>query len=467
MVNQLAQFSPLDAATYVQQQGEMGRQRGQQNKLAELASQSYSAPAGQQSQLLGQMAAIDPRAAQAQQQQFESAEDRRNKTLANMSNLLVNAPEQARPGLYQQMLPTLKQFGVDAPAAYDATTAPVIDQTARALYTAYSGGGAAGMVQSQKVGEDGYIYNTFRDGRIVNTGVKADSRTQLRDQAGIAPSLVNLRTGVATPLNEGGQPPQQEMPGVYIDPSLPPEVQAQIRQAEATGGQVPGQMFINQTGQGGGVAGARPAISPAEQARLDLAQQANARAAEAERRAQESADRAARGTPPAGYRWKADGSGVEPIPGAPSNAAVGSEDERKAAGWYGQATRALANMRAAVAEDKDADTPGLIETYIPNAEIANRSRDPARQRYANASSSLAEALLRAATGAGVNESEARQKILEVTPQRGDSKEVKTQKMKAAEGYLADLQARAGRALRPTGSGAASSSSNSSYSDLWK
>lgn len=139
MVNQLAQFSPLDAATYVQQQGEMGRQRGQQNKLAQLASQAYSTPADQQSQLLGQMAAIDPRAAQSQQQQFESAEDRRNKTLANMSNLLVNAPEQARPGLYQQMLPTLKQFGVDAPAAYDANTAPVIDQTARALYTAYSG----------------------------------------------------------------------------------------------------------------------------------------------------------------------------------------------------------------------------------------------------------------------------------------------------------------------------------------
>lgn len=285
MVNQLAQFSPLDAATYVQQQGEMGRQRGQQNKLAQLASQSYSAPADQQSQLLGQMAAIDPRAAQAQQQQFESAEDRRNKTLANMSNLLVNAPEQARPGLYQQMLPTLKQFGVDAPAAYDATTAPVIDQTAQALYKAYSGSGAGGTVQSQKVGEDGYIYNTFRDGRIVNTGVKADSRTQLRDQTGIAPSLVNLRTGVATPLNEGGQPPQQQMPGVYIDPSLPPEVQAQIRQAEAAGGQVPGQMFINQAGRSAGVAAARPdasqQITPyqqaqlaAEQRRIELQEQA-------------------------------------------------------------------------------------------------------------------------------------------------------------------------------------------------
>ncbi|NIJ86997.1 hypothetical protein FHY35_004047 [Xanthomonas arboricola] len=167
MVNQLAQFSPLDAATYVQQQGEMGRQRGQQNKLAQLASQSYSAPADQQSQLLGQMAAIDPKAAQTQQTQFESAEDRRNKTLANMSNLLVNAPEQARPGLYQQMLPTLKQFGVDAPAAYDATTSPVIDQTARALYTAYSGA-------------DGKTPTDVRSFQLMTAGLSPEDREKAR-----------------------------------------------------------------------------------------------------------------------------------------------------------------------------------------------------------------------------------------------------------------------------------------------
>lgn len=167
MVNQLAQFSPLDAATYVQQQGEMGRQRGQQNKLAQLASQSYSTPADQQGQLLGQMAAIDPKAAQTQQTQFESAEDRRNKTLANMSNLLVNAPEQTRPGLYQQMLPTLKQFGVDAPAAYDATTAPVIDQTARALYTAYSGA-------------DGKTPTDVRSFQLMTAGLSPEDREKAR-----------------------------------------------------------------------------------------------------------------------------------------------------------------------------------------------------------------------------------------------------------------------------------------------
>ncbi|GEM_PF-1423363 len=141
-VNQLAQLGPLDAIAYVQEQGEMGRARGQRNQLAQLASQSYSATPEQQNSLLSQMAAINPQAAQAQQAQFQSTEDRRNRTLANMANLLVNVPEQARPALYQKMLPSLQSFGIEAPAAYDATSAPVIDQTARELYQAYNGGRA-------------------------------------------------------------------------------------------------------------------------------------------------------------------------------------------------------------------------------------------------------------------------------------------------------------------------------------
>lgn len=141
MANLLAQISPLEAASYVQQQGDAGRARGQQNMLTQLASQAYTAAPEQQSGILGQMAAIDPKVAQAQQTQFESAEDRRNKTLANMAGLLVKAPEQARAGIYQRMLPDLQRFGVEAPAAYDSTTAPMINQTATALYQAYSSAG--------------------------------------------------------------------------------------------------------------------------------------------------------------------------------------------------------------------------------------------------------------------------------------------------------------------------------------
>lgn len=169
---------------------------------------------------------------------------------------------------------------------------------------------------------------------------------------------------------------------------------------------------------------------------------------------------------PSGYRWNAAG-GLEFIPGGPADPAnkgggAPSEDERKAAGWLGQATRALGNMEESLYRKNDdgtfmldalgqriptgADTPGFIERYSPSEELGNRSMSPDRQRYSNASSSLSEALLRAATGAGVNESEARQKVAELTPQRGDSEEVKKQKLEGAAGYIEDLRARAGRAL---------------------
>lgn len=169
---------------------------------------------------------------------------------------------------------------------------------------------------------------------------------------------------------------------------------------------------------------------------------------------------------PSGYRWNAAG-GLEFIPGGPADPAnkgggAPSEDERKAAGWLGQATRALGNMEESLYRKNDdgtfmldalgqriptgADTPGFIERYSPSEELGNRSMSPDRQRYSNASSSLSEALLRAATGAGVNESEARQKVAELAPQRGDSEAVKKQKLEGAAGYIEDLRARAGRAL---------------------
>jgi hypothetical protein len=182
---------------------------------------------------------------------------------------------------------------------------------------------------------------------------------------------------------------------------------------------------------------------PAEQERLRLAQEANQRAAEA---AQMAAYQRQLGTAPAGFRFKPDGS-LEPIPGGPKPAgAAASEDERKAAAWLAQADNAFRNMRAAIDEDGSADDPGLIEAYAPWEEIGNRSRSPVRQKYVQASSSLGEALLRAATGAGINEHEAAQKVKELTPQRGDSDEVKRQKMAAIPVYLQALKARAGRAV---------------------
>ncbi|WP_442253485.1 hypothetical protein ACS0OX_17240 [Stenotrophomonas pavanii] len=124
--------------------GQQIKQQRDTNQLNQLAALSYSAPTEQRSSLLGQMAAISPAAAQQQQKAFASEEERRNTTMVNMAKLLTNAPEQARPGLYRQMVPTLAKFGLsDLPQQYDAQTAPIIDQAAQSLVQAYSGGASS------------------------------------------------------------------------------------------------------------------------------------------------------------------------------------------------------------------------------------------------------------------------------------------------------------------------------------
>lgn len=265
------QFSPLNALSVVQQQGEMGRQLGRERQLNQLASQAYGAQTPEQRQgLLTSMAVIDPASAQSQEKAFAYSDERRNTNLVNMAKLLTSAPEQARPGLWQQFLPTLSQFGLSQlPDQYNAETAPLINQTAQSLVQAY-GGGVGGNVQSTYVNREGQRVAIMRDGSQQVLG-DSEARTQLRDQPGVDPSIIDLRTGQASPVVAA-----QGARGAYnIDPSLPPEVQAGIRAAEAAG--------VEYTGQTGtGIAAARQdpsmMITPYQQAQLANQDRANARA---------------------------------------------------------------------------------------------------------------------------------------------------------------------------------------------
>ena len=128
-----------------------------------------------------------------------------------------------------------------------------------------------------------------------------------------------------------------------------------------------------------------------------------------------------------------------------------TEDERKAAGWLAQATNAFNNMAGVLSKDQSVATPGPMEAMAGSMGLsgtANWARSPSRQQFVQASKSFSEAALRAATGAGMNEYEARQKIEELTPQWTDSKEVKEQKLSSLSVYLDAIQTRAGRALQP-------------------
>lgn len=161
---------------------------------------------------------------------------------------------------------------------------------------------------------------------------------------------------------------------------------------------------------------------------------------------------------PSGYRRV--GNGLEFIPGGPADPntpkskANLTEDQGKATGWLVQAENAYKNMLAS-GFDKDAAgnlaaksaaRPGLndaLERIPVVGGMANVLRSDDRQKFMQASSSLSEALLRAATGAGVNAEEARQKIQELTPRFGESDAATEQKMAAIPLYLESLRVRAG------------------------
>lgn len=149
----------------------------------------------------------------------------------------------------------------------------------------------------------------------------------------------------------------------------------------------------------------------------------------------------------------APGSGFQQLQGK-SNM---TEDQGKAAGWLAQANNAYQNALAAVKRNPGALTPGVGDAVgnIPLMGAAGRTlQSPERQQFNQSMSSLSEAMLRAATGAGINKFEADQKIAELTPQFGDSEAVIKQKMAAIPVYLKSLEMRAGPGAKKVGGAAA-------------
>lgn len=123
-----------------------------------------------------------------------------------------------------------------------------------------------------------------------------------------------------------------------------------------------------------------------------------------------------------------------------------TEDQGKATGWLAQATNSWNNMNKAIKKDSGAAKPGFGDAVgaIPLMGAAGRyATGSARQEFTQAASSLSESLLRAATGAGVNANEAKQKIEELTPQFGDTDDRIKQKMDSIPIYIESLKVRAG------------------------
>ncbi len=162
-----------------------------------------------------------------------------------------------------------------------------------------------------------------------------------------------------------------------------------------------------------------------------------------------------------------------------AKAVAATEDERKAVGWFNQADNAWKNMQAAMGgvdpktggfKNADVARPGIADAIaaVPSFGIGevvgNTLRSPERQKFNQGASSLSEAILRAATGAGVNRDEALQKVRELTPVFGEDSSTTKQKMDSIPMYLNSLKQRAGRAMSQPGGNSGGASGG--WGDGW-
>lgn len=199
-----------------QQAGQQQHQyRQEQSKLAQLRELAPQVLAGDPA-AYGQAAALDL----DQANKLQTGRDGQLRRFGGFIKFIDEAKASGDPrrlsAAMREAAPYLQQLG--APA-FDpnAPWTPEYDAGWEALKAQYEGamaGGGGGTLQSQKIGDDGFIYNAFRDGRMVNTGVKADRQMWFRDHPGMDPQLVGKDGSVQT-VGQAGAPqaPAAQQPG--------------------------------------------------------------------------------------------------------------------------------------------------------------------------------------------------------------------------------------------------------------
>lgn len=216
---------------------------------------------------LAALAQLDPQAAQQIQQQQEQ------KGLAKMFADIYAAPEDQRQGGIAALFARDAQMGQQAAKMFDPRFAQ-----------------AAAGVQSTFVNDQGQRIAIMRDGSVQVLGNNAPNNQIIDTGNGFYG--VNKGSLSAAPVQIGGGQPQQQAPQMYaasgevpfsIDPSLPPEVQASIRANPQQWGEAQDGAQVNVPQQ---LRKAPPAMTPYQQAQLQLQQQAGQRAqAEFDRKA--------------------------------------------------------------------------------------------------------------------------------------------------------------------------------------
>lgn len=216
----------------------------QRNMLAELQQIGPQVIAGDLA-ATDRAYALDPQRAQA----YQAEGNRQQQQLFGLAKSLKQsaANPQMQAGIYRSAVPFLKRsFGAEIPDEFDAASVmPIVDQVLAIAENAPSMG-VGGNVQSTYIDGNGNRVAIMRDGSQRVLGPNNASIRVMEQEGALPYGVVTSggRPGAVVDIG-GGQAPIQGATGQYtIDPSLPPEVQQQIRAAEAAGQQVPSNMVL-------------------------------------------------------------------------------------------------------------------------------------------------------------------------------------------------------------------------------
>lgn len=432
--------SLLELAGYVQQQGDIGRQRGMASRLGQLASQAYTAPRGDRDQLLGQMASVSPEAAASQQKAFRQNDSDRMADLSRKARLFVGMAEsgnqQAVAALYPQIAQEARNLGLgDIPLEYNESFLPGLKQFASILDASPNKEALAPRV----VG-DALVDPT---GKVLYQS-PAQQDYQWSERAGAWIPKPMSRSTHAEPMSgtdASGQP-------YRLDPNLTPEQrEAAMADIAASGGASSYQLAPKvQSGLTAiPVAGITPkreesysTLSPEEVQAAGLpvgtvAQRSPAGQIQIVNKPRDL---------PTGGQIIDNGDGTTTyIP-----AGKVTEGERNAAGFYQRMVAASKELGALEAAGYD---PTNIRDFLTTGRTAtNFAASPEGQQYYQAAMNWVRANLRKESGAAIGVDEARQEIRNYFPMPGDTPETIAQKARNRQVTERAMRQAAGGAMAP-------------------
>ncbi len=406
MVNALAGLAAgIDASRNLQSTYDNSR-------LNMLAGQAYTAPQEQRQSLLGQMASINPQAAQAQQSQWQGDEDRQTKLLVNGARYMKGAIDSKNPnavaGAWNSLRPAIIRAGLATEQELSPTWDPSYETTMHQLLG--MGGPEVGASSQNKVVGGALVTPA---GEVVYEAPVDTQLVELSVPGGKQKFIYNPRTQEVSPLNSAMRQMMQDGEQYRVGGDLTPEQLALAQADMASGGASDsynlGQRSVSpqQLASGGqlGFTPDKPEISAAEQMRLDMAREAGARADRAEARADRSEQRQV---------------AANSVSGRTPN-----EGERNASGFYQRMVAANAELKRLT--DAGYDPTNLRDHLTVGSAVGNYLASNEGQQYNQAAMNWVRANLRKESGAAIGVDEARQEIRNYFPQPGDSPEVVRQK----------------------------------------